>query len=264
MYMTTTDVALPIVNAPPYNDLAEPLLARAGRLWATERGRALVALIMIAPVPAVSALIAAFVPGVKGEPLGRVLYLVAKLWIVLMPVLWLLIVDRGRLSMSPARLGGLRTGLLLGVTIFIAIFLAYYVFGRVWIDPITVRAAAGGKGLDRLWLYLPAVCGLSLVNALVEEYVWRWFVFRKCAILIGSAGAVFLAASLFTLHHIVSLRAHTGWDVTALGSAGCFVGGVIWSWMYLRYRSIWPGYVSHILADAAIYLIGWHLIFRAV
>lgn len=261
--MTTTDVALPIVSAPPRDRLAEPLLARGERLWATERGRALAALIMIAPVPAVSALIASFVPGVKGEPIGRVLYFAAKVWIVLLPVLWLLIVDRGRLSLSPARRGGLRTGLLSGVAIFIAIILAYLILGRLWIDPDTVRTAAGNKGMDRLWLYLPAVCGLSLINALVEEYVWRWFVFRKCAVLVGSAGAVFVAASLFTLHHIVSLRAHTGWDVTVLGSAGCFVGGVVWSWLYLRYRSIWPGYVSHILADAAIYLIGWHLIFRA-
>ncbi len=48
-----------------------------------------------------------------------------------------------------------------------------------------------------------------------------------------------------------------------LGSTGCFLGGVIWSGLYLRYRSIWPGYLSHVLADVAIYIIGWHLIFRA-
>ncbi|UCD74097.1 MAG: CPBP family intramembrane metalloprotease [Phycisphaerales bacterium] len=261
--MTTSDVAFPVSCAPTGGRLAEPVLARAGQIWTTERGRALLALVLIVPVPAISALIARFVPGVKGEAAGQVLYFCAKAWIVLLPVLWLMIVDRGRINLSPMRRGGLRVGIITGAAIFIAIILAYLILGRLWIDPETVRAAAGGKGLDRLWLYVLSVCGLSLLNALVEEYVWRWFVLRKCAILIGSIGAVILGASLFTLHHIVSLRAHTGWDVTALGSAGCFVGGVIWSWLYLRYRSIWPGYVSHILADVAIYLIGWHLIFRA-
>ena len=66
---------------------------------------------------------------------------------------------------------------------------------------------------------------------------------------------------LFTAHHVVSLRAHAGWDVTALGSTGCFLGGLIWSWLYLRYRSIWPCYISHIFADVAIYIIGWVIIF---
>jgi membrane protease YdiL (CAAX protease family) len=52
-----------------------------------------------------------------------------------------------------------------------------------------------------------------------------------------------------------------GWAVTLLGSAGIFVGGLTWSWLYRRYRSTWPGYVSHILADAAVFVIGWLLLF---
>jgi hypothetical protein len=46
-----------------------------------------------------------------------------------------------------------------------------------------------------------------------------------------------------------------------LGSCGVFLGGAAWSWLYLRYRSIWPGYVSHAIADAAIFIIGYRLIF---
>ena len=229
--------------------------------WTGPRRKALMALILLAPVPALSVLFAMVIPGVRGETVGKAIYFVAKVWIIIFPVMWLLIIDRGRLSFSPMKQGGLRLGILLGVGIFLAIMLAYWVFGKQWIDPATVRAEAESNGIAKPWIYILFVCGLSLTNSLIEEYVWRWFVFRKSEVLVGSVGAIFLGAGLFTLHHIVALRAQMGWDATLLGSAGCFLGGAIWSWLYLRYRSIWPGYISHIFADAAIYIIGWWLIF---
>ncbi len=229
--------------------------------WTSQRRKALMALFLIAPVPALSVLFAMIVPGVRGETVGKAIYFAAKVWIIVFPVLWLLIIDRGRLSLSPMRKGGWQLGILLGIGIFAAIMVTYWIFGRDWIDPKTVQAEAQSNGIAKPLTYILFVCGLSLTNSLIEEYVWRWFVFKKCEVLIGSVGAVFLGAGLFTLHHIVALRAQMGWDATLLGSAGCFIGGAIWSWLYLRYRSIWPGYISHIFADAAIYIIGWWLIF---
>ena len=42
-----------------------------------------------------------------------------------------------------------------------------------------------------------------------------------------------------------------------LASAGVFVGGVAWSWLYRRSGSIWPGYLSHAIVDAAIMGVGY-------
>jgi hypothetical protein len=39
--------------------------------------------------------------------------------------------------------------------------------------------------------------------------------------------------------------------------------GACWSFLYLRYESIWPGWISHVLADLAVFLIGWHLLFAS-
>jgi hypothetical protein len=102
---------------------------------------------------------------------------------------------------------------------------------------------------------------LSTINALLEEYVWRWFVFRRCEDLAGGWPAAVLAGLFFTVHHVFALRAQFGWNVTVLGSVGVFAGGVIWSWCYLRYRSIWPGYISHVLADVAFLVIGGLILF---
>ena len=69
------------------------------------------------------------------------------------------------------------------------------------------------------------------------------------------------AALAFTAHHVIVLAAQFNWPISVLGSVGVFIGGAAWNWLYLRYRSIWPGYVSHALVDAAIFIIGYRLIF---
>jgi hypothetical protein len=73
--------------------------------------------------------------------------------------------------------------------------------------------------------------------------------------------AIVASAFFFTLHHIVALATQADWRVTTIASAGVFIGGAVWSSLYLRYRSIWPGYLSHALADVPIFVIGWCLIF---
>jgi membrane protease YdiL (CAAX protease family) len=104
--------------------------------------------------------------------------------------------------------------------------------------------------------------GWITLNSLMEEYVWRWFVFRKFEVLLGGKLAVPATALAFTAHHVIVLAAQFDWPIALLGSCGVFIGGTVWSWLYLRYRSIWPGYVSHAIADAAIFIIGYTLIFN--
>jgi len=72
---------------------------------------------------------------------------------------------------------------------------------------------------------------------------------------------VVAAALFFTIHHSLALNAFFAWPVVALGTFGVFTAGAVWSWCYSRYASIWPGYVSHIAADIAIFWVGWQLLF---
>ena len=71
----------------------------------------------------------------------------------------------------------------------------------------------------------------------MEEYVWRWFVFRKFEVLLGGKLAVPAAALAFTAHHVIVLAAQFDWPIAVLGSCGVFIGGAAWSWLYLRYGS---------------------------
>ncbi|MEG4026668.1 CPBP family intramembrane metalloprotease [Microcoleus sp. S13C4] len=101
-----------------------------------------------------------------------------------------------------------------------------------------------------------------LVNSLIEEFTWRWFVCKKCQILMPGTKAIFLSSLFFTIHHIFVIAAYSHWQAVLLGSLAVFAAGIIWSHSYLTYRSLWPSYISHAIADLGIASIGWQILFN--
>jgi membrane protease YdiL (CAAX protease family) len=221
------------------------------------RWNAGLALALLVPAPSLGTLLAMWwVPG----PIGQVCYGLCKIWLLVLPITWTVLIDRAQLSWSPPRHGGLTVGAISGIVIALTIWLAYEAAGRRWIDATLFREAAERNGFGTPVRYMVMAVYLMAINSLLEEYAWRWFVFRHAEML-WPKPATFLAALFFTLHHVIALAAQVGWIVTVIGSIGVFAGGWIWSWCYARYRSIWPGYVSHAIVDLAILSVGWKLIF---
>jgi uncharacterized protein len=227
----------------------------------SRHGYGLLALLLLVPVPTLGVLAAMWWEPTRGTPLGQGLYAAAKAWILLLPAIWTLAVDRDRIRFPLPAPGGMRAGIASGLLIAAAIFGGHWFIGRQVIDVESQRAALAANGLDQPWRYLALVITLTLVNSLLEEYVWRWFAYRQCERFMPAWFAVIASASMFTLHHLFALRSQMDWTPTLLACAGIFIGGCTWSWLYRRYRSIWPGYVSHILADAAVFSVGWMLLF---
>lgn len=226
------------------------------------RRRALLALLLFVPVPALGVGAWLHGPALGVAPAaGKAIAIFAKIWLVALPLVWSLWIDRVRPGLLPLRRDGLPWGLVSGAAIFAAILGGYLVLGRRWIDAAAMRETAIESGMGRRDVYLLGVVYWCIVNSLIEEVVWRWFTFRQCETLMPGRAAVVATGLCFTLHHIVALSAYFDWRITLLGSLGVFIGGVTWSTLYLKYRSLWPGYVSHICADIAIFLIGWWLIF---
>ena len=141
-----------------------------------------------------------------------------------------------------------------------AIIAGYFALGRHLIDARHVQEMAQQNGIGTRARFLAGAAYWIMVNSVLEEYVYRWFVFRKCEQLAPPPVAVALSALCFTIHHVLALRLQFEWSVTILASAGIFVGGAVWSWMYLRFRSIWPGYLSHAIVDVAVFALGWQII----
>jgi len=216
------------------------------------------ALLMVAPVPSLGVITAMIVaPG----PIGKTFFTIAKLWLLVFPAAWFLLVEKGRPSRSPIRQGGLVIGAVSGVVLAVLIVLGAWLFGVQNTDLEPLRAAVREMGLHTVVPYLAGALGWTFVNSLMEEYVYRWFIFRQCEMLMNGTAAVLAAAAIFTAHHVIAVSQYLSPLFTVLASAGVFVGGLVWSWLFLRYRSIWPCWISHVLADIAVFGIGWWLLF---
>jgi len=226
-----------------------------------ERGRAIWALLLLVPAPSIGAAASLLL---WPEALGsKILFAICKLWIVLLPLGWLLFVERKKLSWSPPRQGGFGMAVLSGTLIAGAILGVYAIGLKTGlIDATSIAASAAKTGLNQPGFYVAGAIYWITLNSLMEEYVWRWFVFKKFEAITSGGMAVVAAGLGFTAHHVIALAAQFNWAVTVLGSLGVFIGGVTWSWLYLRYRSVWPCYLSHAIVDAPIFWIGYDLIFR--
>lgn len=224
-------------------------------------GSALAALLVFVPLPTIAVLAGLWLW--PGQPLGQAIWAASKVGLLLIPLLWHRLIDRQPLPRPRWNGRGWPMGLATGLAIALAIVGGYMLLGRQLIDVDPVLDRAAEARLDVLWRYALLVAYSSFINALIEEYAWRWFVFRQCHALLRGRGiaAVALAGLLFTLHHILALAAYFDPTVTALCSLGVFIGGVTWSWLYLRCGSIWPAYLSHVLADLALFAVGAWLIF---
>jgi membrane protease YdiL (CAAX protease family) len=223
-----------------------------------KRLRAFAALLLLAPVPSIGVVAAMVVaPG----PIGHAVFVAAKVWLLVFPAVWYLKIEKGPLSWSPPHRGGLGAGALSGLGIAAAIVLGAWLAGIRTIDTGPLRAAVEEMGLGTPGAYLAAAAGWTLANSLVEEYVYRWFVLRQCKQLFSTTPAILMSAAVFTLHHVIAVSRYLNPVDTVVASTGVFIGGVIWAGLCSRYRSIWPGWISHVLADVAVFGAGWRVLF---
>ena len=223
------------------------------------RRQALISLALLLPVPSLGVL--AGTTWWPGTPLGQALFVAAKVWVFALPLVWHLFVERQRVSLSPLRAGGLRVALTTGALIGLVVVGGYVAFGRALIPADALRETVRKFGLDSPLRFFAGAAYWIGVNSLLEEYVWRWFVVQQAARLAGTRAAIALSALGFAAHHVLIMRLYFSPPLVVLaGLAIAFAGG-LWSWMYARYRSVWPGYLSHALVDLAVFAVGYALLF---
>jgi membrane protease YdiL (CAAX protease family) len=224
----------------------------------SSRRRAALSLLLLAPFPSLGVWAALFAwPG----PFGQALYLAAKAWILLFPWLWTRAVERAPFAPWRRRTGGVGFGVASGLVVALAIVAYYALWGADQLAGEALPETAARLGLATPRAFVLAALGYTFVNAWLEEYTWRWFATPRCVSLAGRAGGIALSALLFTAHHIVALLAYLDPGPTLLASGGVFTGGALWAWLRLRGDDLWAPYASHVLADAAIFAVGYHALF---
>lgn len=224
----------------------------------TRKRNALLALLLLVPAPSVGVWLALY--GMPGNPIAKAFFGLCKVWLLVLPVVWHMRVDKQPVTIPRPTRAGMGAAVATGSVIFLAIGAGYFLFGH-WIDPKRVSANAIEAGLNSPAFYILLAVYWCTINSLLEEYVWRWFVFTRCEALMPRWPAVIASGLFFTLHHVIALTAYFDWRITTLASLGVFIGGATWSWIYLKYRNIYASYVSHVFADVVIFAIGYKLIF---
>ena len=216
------------------------------------------ALLLLVPAPSL---------GVAGEMIwfpgavGLGVYWVSKLWILGFPTAWTFFVEQSAIARPHPTSRGLMLGATSGVLGALVVALGFHFVLRERIDPTLIREMARANHLLTPAAYLAVAVYICTLNSLLEEYVWRWFVYRRFERVVPRGPAVFLAAAAFTLHHAVILYSQFGGEMCLIGSSAVFVAGLTWSWIYARTRSIWSAWLSHALIDVAVFWAGWQLLF---
>jgi hypothetical protein len=227
-------------------------------MYLTHRSRALIALLLSVPFTSIGATMSLLIaPGA----IGQTILVICQIWLLFLPIAWLLWVERKPLKFPKFRKYDWITGIAIGLIMFCITLTIYWLFLRHWLNIADARNALQRIGnINKLSFQLGGIYFL-LINSLIEEYFWRWFIYSRCEELVTGKTAVFLAALFFTLHHVICLAAFTDWRVVVVGSLAVFGAGVVWSEYYRRYRSIWSNYFSHAIADLAIHIVAWQVFF---
>jgi membrane protease YdiL (CAAX protease family) len=124
-----------------------------------------------------------------------------------------------------------------------------------------IRQKIVGLGLDRLWVYVAVGVFYALCHSALEEYYWRWFVFGQLRSRVRALSAVAISSLAFMAHHVILLATYFGWSSpwTYAFSLSVALGGAVWAWLYERSGSLIGPWLSHLVVDAAIFLVGYGL-----
>ena len=103
----------------------------------------------------------------------------------------------------------------------------------------------------------------TLLHSGFEEFYWRGFVFRGLNEHLGVALSVCISSLAFMSHHVLVLAKFFGYGsiMTYLLAMSVALGGAIWAAIYHRCGNLIPGWISHAVVDAAIFIIGYQLVF---
>ncbi len=231
-------------------------MSRAARTW--------LALVPAMTLPFLAALI--YFVLWSDRPAARAIYLGTKVFTVLWPIVAVGFLLGEALPRPSADLRAharaVPAGLLLGVGIvaLMLVVLRTPVGDVAFASAGRIRAKALQLGvLDH---YVPFAIVLSVVHSLIEEYYWRWFVYGRLRSALAAAPAHLLAGASFAAHHVVLTTQYLpfAWGLVLGSLVG--VGGIAWSLLYQRQRTLAGAWASHMLVDLGIMAIGFRILFE--
>jgi len=131
--------------------------------------------------------------------------------------------------------------------------------GIVYQNSDVIRSKAKDmKIINHFLMFSLLIC---LGHSLLEEYYWRWYVYGRLRKLVRPPVAYFGASLAFAGHHYIILGAFFSTGLTAALGTCVALGGGLWCWLFQRHNSIIGCWISHMMADGAIFYVGYQVIY---
>ncbi len=145
-------------------------------------------------------------------------------------------------------------GLIVGAVFLAAIYLFFMIFSKQLIDTSSMTNALDKWNLDsgNLFVFLFM---MIVGNSILEEIYWRGYVFSRLKKLTSPRNTVVLTALFYTSYHLITTVTLFSLLQGLLLSSAIFLVGVFWAYLRIKYESIIPAVISHLLADLGLMLI---------
>jgi membrane protease YdiL (CAAX protease family) len=171
------------------------------------------------------------------------------------------------LRLQRPRFSGLRLALIFGLAV-VALMIGIYFAGLrgstlLAKTPESLRHKLQEVGMDTPARYALLALFVVAAHSLLEEYYWRWFVFGGLRQFLTLLPAMALSSLAFMAHHTIVLYVYLPgefWTTALPFSLAIAIGGAVWAWLYERTDSVWSPWLSHLIVDAGIFVIGWDLL----
>lgn len=184
----------------------------------------------------------------------------------LLPLIWVCLIRRESIRLPDNPLRGVIAGIGFGLVVSLAMLALYSLWLRpsgLLAEPTTkIYDKVQGFGVDGFGKFFLMGVSYSLVHSFLEEYYWRWFVFGRLQRWTSLSAAVVVSSLGFMAHHVFVVAAYFGWTnpLTYFFSISVAVGGGVWAILYRRSGNLVAPWLSHLIVDAAIFLIGFLIV----
>ncbi len=219
---------------------------------------ALIGLVLAAIAPTIS-VVTGFV--IQAGIIAIFVFIFTKIWMFGIPAFWHIKVENKPYSFSKPANGGWKESLILGLIMTFVIYIAYAFLGDTMISSDDLKSILEPVGLTKPMNLFFGILFWIFINSVLEEYLFRWFILSKLEQLFGGTWLpMLLSSAIFTFHHTIALAFFINPIGNFLCSLGLFIGGLVFSWLYMKYRSVWIPWLAHALCDIAVFSIAWHLL----
>jgi len=202
----------------------------------------------------------------RPNPAQQTAYGIGKAFQFVLPLLFFWWFDSSRLQLARPRFDRLGFAIVFSLVTAAGMFLLYF----AWLKHAPVFGSAperiGEKlrqfGLNTAVGFLAIGLFVSLLHSLLEEYYWRWFLFGRLRDHFSFLVACVLSSFGFMAHHVIVLAIYFPdhfWTAVVPLSLCIAAGGAVWAWLYERTKTIYAAWISHLLIDVTVYLIGYDL-----